>query len=86
MLERLTIGMVTGGAVRETGMKIDVAQMSSRLASDHTISDYDFWRALKTINNELYRIERLHLPIPMKMIYAREIIKTARHKRRPGRR
>jgi hypothetical protein len=66
-------------------MKIDVAQLSSRLASDHSISDYDFWRALKTINNELYRIERQRLPIPMQMIYAREIIKTARRKRQPGR-
>lgn len=66
-------------------MKIDVAQLSSRLASDHSISDYDFWRALKTINNELYRIERLRLPIPMQMIHAREIIKTARRKRQPGR-
>ena len=66
-------------------MKIDVAQLSSRLASDHSISDYDFWRALKTINNELYRIERLRLPIPMKMIYAREILKTARRKRQPSR-
>jgi hypothetical protein len=65
-------------------MKIDVSQMSSRLASDYTISDYDFWRALKTINNELYRIERLQLPIPMKMIYARAIITTARNKRRPN--
>jgi hypothetical protein len=66
-------------------MKIDVAQLSSRLASDHSISDYDFWRALKTINNELYRIERQRLPITMQMIYAREIIKTARRKRQPGR-
>ncbi|MGB3387509.1 MAG: hypothetical protein WBA88_05950 [Pseudaminobacter sp.] len=66
-------------------MKIDVAQLSSRLASDHSISDYDFWRALKTINNELYRIERLRLPIPMQMIYAREIIRTARRKRQPHR-
>jgi len=65
-------------------MKIDVAQMSNRLASDHTISDYDFWRALKTINNELYRMERLQLPIPMKMIYARAIITTARSKRNPN--
>ncbi|PWJ83960.1 hypothetical protein C7441_107120 [Pseudaminobacter salicylatoxidans] len=65
-------------------MKIDVAQMSSRLASDHTISDYDFWRALKTINNELYRIERLRMPIPMKMIYARAIITSARSKRNPS--
>jgi hypothetical protein len=63
-------------------MKIDVAQMSSRLACDHSISDYDFWRALKTINNELYRMERLHLPIPMKMIYARAILTSARNQRR----
>jgi len=65
-------------------MKIDVAQMSSRLASDHSLSDYDFWRALRTIDDEIYRIGRLREPIPMKMIYARAILKTARNKRRPS--
>jgi hypothetical protein len=66
-------------------MKIDVAQISSRLASDRSLSDYDFWRALKTVNNELYRIERDRQPIPMRMIYARQILVTARKKRAPHR-
>ncbi|TKT80426.1 hypothetical protein XW59_007180 [Aquamicrobium sp. LC103] len=60
---------------------MDVARLSSFLADDDTISDYDFWRALKTLDNELYRIERSSLPIPINVIYARQIIETARRKR-----
>lgn len=60
----------------------DVSRLSSVLAGDESISDYEFWRALKTLNNELYRIERLRLPIPINVIYARQIIRAARVKRR----
>ena len=59
----------------------DVARISTVLASDDSISDYDFWRALKSLNNELYQIERRKLPIPINVIYARRILHMARIKR-----
>ena len=67
-------------------MKLDIAMMSARLASDAKLTDYDFWRAIKMIDDELYKIERRGKPIPMQMIYARHVLKVARSTRhRPGR-
>lgn len=63
-------------------MRIDIEQLSSQLASDTTISDYDFWRALKTIDNELYRIERQRRPIGIEIVFARAIIRNAQRKRK----
>ena len=64
-------------------MNIDIDKLSKRLAVDTTISDYDFWRASKNINQTLYMIERYRLPIPIDVLRARNIIKQAR-KRRKG--
>lgn len=63
------------------GGKGDVARLSRYLAFDDKCSDYDLWRALKTLNNELHRIERLALPIPIEMIYARQIMREAKLRR-----
>ena len=63
-------------------MKLDIATMSARLASDGRLSDYDFWRAIKMIEDELYQIERRGKPIPMQMIHARHVLKLARDSKR----
>jgi hypothetical protein len=62
-------------------MNIDFNKLSKRLAADATISDYDFWRASKSINQALYMIERYNLPIPIDVLRARNIICQARKKR-----
>lgn len=62
-------------------MKLDITTMSARLASDTKLTDYDFWRAIKMIDDELYQIERRGKPIPMQMIYARHVLKLARSSR-----
>ncbi|MGN6468781.1 MAG: hypothetical protein ACTHLC_04270 [Rhizobiaceae bacterium] len=64
-------------------MNIDIERLSKRLAADKNLSDYDFWRASKTINQALYMIERYRLPIPIDVLRARNIIRQAR-KRRKG--
>jgi hypothetical protein len=51
--------------------------LSDILARDATISEYDFWRALRKIENELYRCRRLGKPIPIELVYARRIINSA---------
>lgn len=66
------------------GVTSDVARLSSTLALDESYSDYDLWRAQKTLENELYRIERLRLPVPIGVIYARRILSAARTKRAEG--
>ncbi|MBL8575882.1 hypothetical protein ABMA32_11350 [Mesorhizobium sp. VNQ89] len=62
-------------------MKQDIGAVAHRLADDQRISDYDFWRALKNLNNEIYRIADDRQPIPMEMIRWRAIIKQARSRR-----
>lgn len=63
------------------GVSGDVARLSSLVAQDESCSDYDLWRALKTLDNQLYRIERSGLPVPIRVIYARRILEAARAKR-----
>lgn len=62
-------------------MKIDAKRLAERLAFDPRISDYDFWRAAKTVDDAIYRSERQRRPIPIDLVYARAIIRTARRKR-----
>ena len=68
----------------KTGMAIDIAAESNRLADDPRISDYDFWRTLKNINNEIFDIAARKDPIPMEMIRWRAIVTKARAKRGHG--
>ena len=58
--------------------------LSSLLARDERLSDYDFWRALRGIESELYRLRRLGKPIPIDLAYARRIIRAARLERKCG--
>ena len=62
-------------------MKQDIGAVAHRLAEDHRLSDYDFWRALKNLDNEIYRKAGEHQPIPIDMIRWRAIIKQARSRR-----
>jgi hypothetical protein len=68
-------------AVRGQGMKTDIKVEVERLASDPRISDYDFWRSLKNVNNEIFQIANNNEPIPFDMIRWRAILKQARMKR-----
>ena len=62
-------------------MRQDIGAVAHRLADDQRISDYHFWRALKNLDNEIYRFADDHQPIPMEMIRWRAIIKQARSRR-----
>jgi hypothetical protein len=65
-------------------MKIDTEKLASELASDNKLSDYDFWRALKTVNNEIFTMSRNNAPIPIEVVRLRAILKKARAKRKGG--
>ena len=62
-------------------MRIDIEATSDRLAADYRITDYDFWRSLKNVDNEIFQIANSNEPIPMDMIRWRAILKQARTKR-----
>jgi hypothetical protein len=59
----------------------DVERLSRTLAGDPTITDYAIWRALKTIENDLYVLERTGRPIPIDLLYSRRILAGARGRR-----
>ncbi|WP_246727787.1 hypothetical protein [Chelativorans sp. Marseille-P2723] len=60
---------------------MDVKQMSERLARDPKISDYDVWRALKSLDNALYEINHRQRPIPIDLVFARAILRRAQEAR-----
>jgi hypothetical protein len=62
-------------------MKTDIEEEAAKLAADPTISDYDFWRSLKNLNNEIFHIANSSEPIPFAMIRWRAILKKARMQR-----
>ncbi|MFB9978491.1 hypothetical protein ACFSQQ_18165 [Mesorhizobium kowhaii] len=62
-------------------MKTDIKVEVDRLAADLRITDYDFWRSLKNVNNEIFHIANNNEPIPFDMIRWRAILKQARMKR-----
>jgi hypothetical protein len=61
--------------------QLDIKGTSDRLAADERISDYEFWRSLKNLNNEIFEIANNNEPIPFEMIRWRAILKQARSKR-----
>ncbi|CAM5431008.1 hypothetical protein ATER59S_02547 [Aquamicrobium terrae] len=62
-------------------MKIDIEAAAARLAADPRITDYDFWRSLKNLNNEIFEIASNNEPIPFDMVRWRAILKQARFRR-----
>lgn len=62
-------------------MKQDIGAVAYRLAEDHRITDYDFWRALKSLDDEISRMAGSHEPIPMDLVRWRAILKQARMRR-----
>lgn len=63
-------------------MNTEARELSHSLARAPWLSDYDFWRALKSLDDELYRRERRRRPIPIDLIFMRVILREARRARR----
>ncbi|QPC88178.1 hypothetical protein GA830_16515 [Mesorhizobium sp. NBSH29] len=62
-------------------MRLDIHQTSEELAFDQTITDYDFWRTLKNLNNEILDVANNNDPIPFDLIRWRAVIGKAWAKR-----
>ncbi len=65
-------------------MRLDIKTEADRLADNPRISDYDFWRTLKNLENEIYRAAGAKEPIPFDIIRWRAIVREARHLRGYG--
>lgn len=62
-------------------MKLDIWAEADRLADDHRITDYDFWRMLKNLENEIFRASSSKEPISFDVIRWRAILRQARAQR-----
>jgi hypothetical protein len=62
-------------------MPIDIDMLSDQLARDPSFSDYDFWKALQQIDNDLFALQRGGRPLPFKLLQQRRILRDARRKR-----
>jgi hypothetical protein len=54
---------------------------AERLAADPRLTDYDFWRSLKNLDNQIFEFAGNRQPIPFEMVRWRAILKQARSKR-----
>ena len=61
---------------------IDVDRISDRLACDPLVTDYDFWRAIKELEYELYAVEQRGGPVPIEFLRLRRIMHSASRKHR----
>lgn len=58
-----------------------VTMEAERLATDPRVSDYDFWRSLRNVDNRIFEISARGDPIPFDMVRWRAILKQARTRR-----
>ena len=59
----------------------DIGTAANKLAENPRISDYDFWRTLKNLENEIFRKSTDRQPIPIEMLRWRAISRQARSRR-----
>lgn len=78
----MSIGL--GPSRFEEIVKINVEKLSDDLASNATITDYDYWRGLKMLDNEIFHIERNRDPVPFQLIQLRAVLRRARAKLASG--
>jgi hypothetical protein len=62
-------------------MKLDIWAEADRLAEDGRITDYDFWRMLKNLDNEIFRAASAKEPIAFDVVRWRAILRQARARR-----
>lgn len=65
-------------------MNKDIRTIAERLARDPKLSEYDFWRSIKNIDNALFQIANNNRPIPIDMIRWRAILNRALLSRQAG--
>ena len=62
-------------------MKLDIRAAADRLAEDRRITDYDFWRMLKNLDDEIFRAGSAGEPISFDAVRLRAVLRQARSQR-----
>jgi hypothetical protein len=66
---------------RRSSATSSVGIEAERLAADPRLTDYDFWRSLKNLDNQIFEFVGNRQPIPFEMVRWRAILKQARSRR-----
>ena len=56
----------------------DIKHLSRRLALNPLATDYDFWRALRDLNDEIYAVAKRHEPVPIDLLRLRATLRRER--------
>lgn len=66
-------------------MTSDIKRLRQRLAKSPLATDYDFWRALRDLNDEVYALSKRGEPIPIELLKLRATLRMERAARLPCR-
>lgn len=59
-------------------MPNDIKNLSRRLAENPLTTDYDFWRALRDLNDAIYAIAKSAEPVPIDLLRLRATLRRER--------
>ncbi|RST84856.1 hypothetical protein EJC49_18645 [Aquibium carbonis] len=59
-------------------MTSDINRLTRRLAKNPLMTDYDFWRALRDLNDEVYALTKRGDPIPIELLKVRATLRRKR--------
>ncbi len=62
-------------------MTDEISSLARHLAADPGITDYDLWRAVRLVEDELYDKDREGAPIPIRLLHARATLRRAIERR-----
>jgi hypothetical protein len=65
-------------------MTDQVSRRARELALDPDVTDYEVWRTLRSVRDQIYRLERGNYPIPIRLLYARKTLELAMRNRGSG--
>lgn len=61
-----------------------VTRRARELALDPDVTDYEVWRSLRSVRDQIYTLERARYPIPIRLLYARKTLELALRDRGAG--
>lgn len=63
-------------------MRRDIERIAREIAESKLVDGYTLWRAMKEVEDRIYRLERTRSPLPIELLRARRIVQRSRELRR----